>query len=96
MRIIEIAPLPNGAHRNQTGNFKVIPEGWAAIPDKMEIPPTFPFVNIEVEGNIVTAIAEGVVPEPAPEPIPEHTAQDDMDAMLVDHEYRLTMLELGV
>lgn len=26
----------------------------------------------------------------------EHTAQDDTDAMLVDHEYRLTMLELGL
>ncbi len=24
------------------------------------------------------------------------TAQDDTDAMLIDHEYRLTMLELGV
>lgn len=26
----------------------------------------------------------------------EATAQDDTDAMLVDHEYRLTLLELGV
>lgn len=24
------------------------------------------------------------------------TAQDDTDAMMVDHEYRLTMLELGL
>lgn len=24
------------------------------------------------------------------------TPQDDVDAMLVDHEYRLTLLELGV
>lgn len=27
---------------------------------------------------------------------PEPTAQDDMDAMMVDHEYRITLLELGV
>lgn len=27
---------------------------------------------------------------------PEATAQDDTDAMIVDHEYRLTLLELGV
>lgn len=27
---------------------------------------------------------------------PEPTAQEDMEAMLVDHEYRLTLLELGV
>lgn len=33
--------------------------------------------------------------EPAPvEPTP--TAQDDVDAMLIDHEYRLTLLELGL
>lgn len=30
------------------------------------------------------------------EPEFEPSAQDDMDAMLVDHEYRLTLLELGV
>lgn len=27
---------------------------------------------------------------------PEPTAQEDADAMLVDHEYRLTLLELGI
>lgn len=26
----------------------------------------------------------------------EPTAQDDTDAMLIDHEYRLTLLELGL
>ena len=37
-----------------------------------------------------------VQPEPAPIPAPEPTAQDDTDAMLIDHEYRLTLLELGL
>lgn len=39
------------------------------------------------------------VHDPLPEPeVPEvqPTAQDDTDAMLVDHEYRLTILELGL
>lgn len=31
-----------------------------------------------------------------PEMVDEPTAQDDTDAMLVDHEYRITLLELGV
>lgn len=31
-----------------------------------------------------------------PEPAPEPTPQEDTDAMLVDHEYRMTMLELGL
>ena len=42
MRIIEIAALDNGAHRNQTGTFSTIPSGWAVIPDSMETP-NFPF-----------------------------------------------------
>ena len=36
MRIIEIAALENGAHRNQTGAFTSIPDGWAMIPDGMK------------------------------------------------------------
>lgn len=36
-------------------------------------------------------------PEPKPEPQPtEPTAEEDALSMIVDHEYRLTMLELGV
>lgn len=35
-------------------------------------------------------------PLPEPEIVVEPTAQDDTDAMLVDHELRLTMLELGI
>ena len=96
MRIIEMKALPNGAHRNQTCDISFVPEGWAVIPDEMEIPATFPFVNIEVEDGVVTAMTEGVVPEPAPEPKPKPTAQDDTDSMMVDLEYRLTLLELGV
>lgn len=34
--------------------------------------------------------------EPIPVPVHGPTAQDDTDAMLVDHELRLTMLELGL
>lgn len=34
-------------------------------------------------------------PEPTPEP-PEPTEEDDVNGMLVDHEYRLTLLELGI
>lgn len=36
-------------------------------------------------------------PEPTPEPQPtEPTAEEDTLSMIVDHEYRLTLLELGV
>ena len=64
MRIIEIEALENGAHRNQQINGTIkVPIDFAVIPDEMEIPDTFPFVNIEVDNGIVTAMTEGVVPE---------------------------------
>lgn len=96
MRIIEINALSNGAHRNQVGSFPVIPTGWAVIPDSMAIPDTFPFVTIVVQGSTVAAMAAGTVPEPEPQPEPAPTEEDDTASMLVDHEYRLTLLELGL
>lgn len=96
MTIIEIEELSNGAHRNQSGNMRKIPTGWAVIPDGMSIPASFPFVDITVENGVVKSITGVEVPETEPEPQPEHTAQDDVDAMIVDHEYRLTLIELGV
>lgn len=35
------------------------------------------------------------LPEPEPEPT-EPTTEDDLASMAIDHEYRITMLELGV
>ena len=61
MRIIEIAALSNGAHRNQTATLSAVPDGWAIIPDDMEIPDTFPFVNIETEEVVYTK--ESMIPD---------------------------------
>lgn len=97
MTIIQIDALPNGAHDNQTINDMIsLPEGWAAIPEEIPIPNTFPFVGVEVEGGTVTALLSGVTPDPDPEPIPIPTPDEDRDALLVDLEYRTTLLELGV
>ena len=84
MLIIEIAALDNGAHSNQTinGTLRSIPDGWAVVPDTIEVPDTFPFVNIEVDGQTVTAMTAGVVPEPEPIPDPEPTAEEILNAML--------------
>ena len=68
MRIIEIKQLENGAHDNQNGTLSKVPDGWALVPDNIEIPETFPFVNIEVEDGVVTKMTAGVVPEPTPIP----------------------------
>ncbi len=72
MLIVKIEQEENGAHENQTcfQRLSKIPEGWAEIPDGTEIPKTFPFVNIKVDGKIVTEILPGIVPEePEPDPI---------------------------
>ena len=76
MWILEITALENGAHRNQTWTGNFIPDGWAMIPDGMEIPDTFPFVNIEVDNYVVTAMTAGVVPPSPPEPDPDPTLDE--------------------
>ena len=48
MKIIEIKALENGAHRNQTSDILVIPEGWAVIPEDM-VCDNFPFGKVEVK-----------------------------------------------
>ena len=50
-----------------------------------------------VDGKPVECTAEEIAAqEDALRPAPVPDPQDDMDAMLVDHEFRLTMLELGI
>ena len=81
MQIIEIKALDNGAHNNQTSDaITAPPPGWAEIPAGMEVPKTFPFVDIEVAGNVVTKMTAGTVPEPEPAAEPEPTQLDRLEA----------------
>lgn len=85
MRIVEIAALENGAHRNQTIDFPVIiPDGWALIPDDVETE-NFPFGTLEVEEidgmTTVTAWTPGTLPEPGPEPDPRPTTEEKIAAL---------------
>lgn len=78
MLIIKIAPLPNGAHNNQTCPEMTVPPGWARVPEDLGTAETlenFPFGEIEVE-NIggaptVTRWTPRPVPEAETEPAPE-------------------------
>ena len=96
MKMIEIAALENGAHRNQTFGG-MLPDGWAVIPDELETA-NFPFGEItveEVNGKMtVTAWTAGLMPEIEEEET--YSEEEDTAAMLIDHEYRLTLLELGI
>lgn len=87
MKIIEIKALENGAHRNQTGDFASIPEGFAVIPEDMETP-NFPFGEItveEIDGVMtVTSWTAGTLPEP--EPTPE-TEPSEVEQLRADIDY---------
>lgn len=84
MQIIEITPLENGAHRNQTGSFFTVPTGWAIIPSGLETP-NFPFGTITVDDSTpphVTSWTAGELPEPEPEVEPEPTQLDRIEAQV--------------
>lgn len=49
-----------------------------------------------VAGKVVERTADEIEADKAALPKPEPTAEDDTNAMMVDHEYRLTLLELGL
>ena len=44
---VEIKKLSNGSHIFQDGG--PLFDGWAIVPENIQIPDTFPYVNIEVE-----------------------------------------------
>lgn len=80
MRIVEVKALENGAHRNQTGTFEQIPEGWAVVPEMITLPESFPFVNVVAEHGIVTQMTAGDKPEIPDEP-PEPTDRERIEAL---------------
>lgn len=98
MLIIELAPFSNGAHRNQIGTLMRPPEGWAIVPPELEDEAKgyLPFIDLTVEDGKITAVAQGVIPEPEPEPEPEPTTDEILLELAADHEARLCAIELGV
>lgn len=70
MKMLEIAELENGAHRNQTYNGE-LPLGWALLPEELGVLQNFPFGSVkvqEVEGlSVVVSWEPGELPEPSSE-----------------------------
>ena len=85
MLIIEQAAQENGAHRNQTGNFLEIPEGWLPVLPSIEAKARsyLPFIVLdEVDQGWIQAVSQGTIPEPEPEPEPEPTDTEVLNALL--------------
>lgn len=107
MYIIKLKPYENGGRPSlQTWGGKIAPDGYALCADEFHgvFYSTSPagFVNIAVEDGMVTemtvnqeALDAYVVSIPT-KTEEDPSVQDDIDAMLVDQEYRITMLELGI
>lgn len=100
MLIIQIAALESGQHpfQSQSGRKTCWLPGYIEVPGHLEreVWACLGWCDLTIEGGKLTGITPGTIPEPEPAPELEPTAQEDNDAMLVDHEYRLTLVELGV
>ena len=102
MLIISESQNANGQHlfESQSHRTECWMGGYVAVPAELEeaVAGCMGYCDVTIADGVVTAV------EPHPERIPvpetttetEPTAQDDTDAMLVDHEYRITLLELGM
>lgn len=84
--IIKVEPFENGAHANQSTVPEVIPEGWAVVPDELDIPETFPFVNITVSGGVVSGMTAGVVPQ-----VTEDSVPSELEKLRADIDYIAVM-----
>ncbi len=112
MKLIYQIPNPSGAYPPiQNCSVHTIPANMAVWPDTLGTEDFYAyngFVTLDVEDVDGVPTVTACTPNTAaweewkaglPEDTGEEsapTAQDDTDAMLIDHEYRLTLLELGV
>ena len=92
----------DGWHDLQTNSaWESNPYGddYAVVPEHMieSILKTKGFCDIVLnnDGTEVVSFTQREIPI-FPEPKAEPNAEDDINAMMIDHEYRLTLLELGV
>ena len=63
--------------------------------NKIKADPEFADFYCRINGFTYEEEEEPHFPDPEPEP-EEPTEEDDVNQMLVDHEYRILMLELGL
>lgn len=99
MQIIEILALENGAHRNQSGDFRNIPKGWAIVPYGATLE-NFPFGTPTVEeiNGVMTATAweAGEIPEPEPieeEPTEVELLEEAICELDAEYDARITATE---
>lgn len=72
MIIIKNTPQKNGAYQNCFGNFTTIPDGWSLIPENINIPDTFPFMEVvwNENNNIINLLPKEYVITSTPKQLP--------------------------
>ena len=98
MTIIKIEST-NGFHliESQSHRHTCWLDGYITVPSHLEdiVWASGGYCDLTIEDGVLTGITPTERPvEPIPEPIID--PEDDRDSMLIDHEYRLTLIELGV
>ena len=73
-------------------------DGYIAVPTELEktVFECKGYCELTIEDNTLVNITPHKEWIPVKNVKPVSTPQDDTDALMVEHEYRLTMLELGV
>lgn len=109
MKLIQLEPNESGGYPPiQEGDFRAVPPGMAVWLDGLSTQTFYDqngFVTLTVEDIDGVPTVAGCEPDAAARTAWEEsrvetaavpTEQEDTAAMLVDHEYRLTLLELGL
>lgn len=68
MRIIKVQAESNGFHDNKLGTVTVVPDGYAVIPDSMDLTEYFPFVDITVDNSAPPVVVQIVKHEKIAQP----------------------------
>ena len=99
MVIIKAEPLKSGQHQIVSNDQEKAPwlPGYIEVPSHLEQAAwaSLGYCDLIIEDGKLVGITPLPIPEPEPVAEPP-TPQEDADALLVDHEYRITLLELGV
>lgn len=102
MYYIKSQPSESGNHGNPVSNRA---EGMVALPDELisAYIETMGFAFLTIADEVVTAVAinqeaydtyQESVPEPEEEPVP--ITQEELEETMLDHEYRILLLEYGL
>lgn len=98
MTIIQMEALPGTNYhplQSQSHRMECWLEGWLSVPEHLETTAfsCFDACELVMEDGVLT----GLLPLEAPAPLPmPPSPEEDRDALLVDLEYRTTLLEWGV